>query len=364
MKKKMKSLLQKIMLPFIGATFLIMLISAPVFFIVAEDAYKDRFTYMVKKYNIELTKRDRWLFQGDEDIAQGMALQYGLILLIMMIYMIFTLRYLSKRLWKSFDETLNLVEDFSLEQGESPQFPETDTIEFARLNTAVQRMMNNSLVAYKTQKEFTENASHELQTPLAIIQSQLDMLIQHPDLTEEQSELVSSLYQTASHLTRLNKNLLLLAKIENRQYGQDEDINLGELLEELLPSFTSLIDDDQFSFETAINKGVVVKVNRILVTSLFLNLISNAVHYNKPGEIIRLELTDHAFSITNVGNNSSLDKKVIFNRFNKHPGQSKGHGLGLAIVYEICRYHGWGIDYQYEDEKHKFIVSGFIISQK
>lgn len=359
MKTKMKSLMRKIMLPFIGAMFVIMLLSAPVFFWVAEDAYKDRIFFMIKEYNLDIKKKHRWIFKGDEEITKGLIVQYIIIFLVMMLYMAITLRILSKRLWKSFDETLNAVEGFSLEKGVVPQLPETDTIEFARLNIAVNRMMNNSLAAYKTQKEFTENASHELQTPLAIIQSQLDLLIQRPDLTEEQSELVSSLYQTSSHLSRLNKNLLLLAKIENRQYGQDEKLNLGELIEEMLPSFSGLVDDEHFSFEVNLNKSVIVHANRILVTSMLINLISNAIRYNHPGDVIRLDLTYTSFSVTNTGNNGSLDKEAIFHRFYKQPGQSQGHGLGLAIVYEICRYHNWTIDYQFTEGKHQFIISGF-----
>ena len=166
----------------------------------------------------------------EEDIMHGVMIQFGVIVAVLAVAIVLTLRFISSRLWKPFDETLRQIERFHLESGSVPALPESDVAEFVRLNIALSSLMRNSLTSYRLQKEFTENASHELQTPLAVLRIRLDLLLQRSDLTCGQAELVQGLYETVSRLTRLNRNLLLLAKIDNNQYDGREAVDMDAFI--------------------------------------------------------------------------------------------------------------------------------------
>ena len=254
-----------------------------------------------------------------------------------------------------YEEFLKQIEDFSLESGVIPPLADSNIKEFTRLNHALNRLMENSVKSYKTQKEFTENASHELQTPLAIFQSKLDILLQQPDLTESQAEMIQGLYQVSNRLARLNRNLLLLARIDNKQYNQMDSIDLVITLKELSPFLESLTEGITLhqSFQ---HPFFIVKGNKILLESLINNLVVNAVRHNTPGGDISITLQDNRFIISNTSEEGALDPRLLFNRFYRPSEKIKGNGLGLAIVKAICDYHGWQIGYQYQNNRHYFIV--------
>ena len=248
------------------------------------------------------------------------------------------------------------IEKFRLEDGAIPHLPESDVYEFARLGNTLTTLMQNSLASYRTQKEFTENASHELQTPLAVFQSKLDLLLQQPSLTERQAELIQALYETANRLARLNRNLLLLAKIDNRQYGQMEEIVVVEFLRELVPFLQGITRGINIC-EVFNDSTLTVRANRTLLESLVNNLVVNAVRNNRPGGEITIVVDNGQLAISNTSDEPALNGDLIFNRFYRPHGQSKGNGLGLAIVKAVCEYHGWKVNYQHHDGKHQFTVS-------
>ncbi|GAE86374.1 twp-component sensor histidine kinase [Bacteroides reticulotermitis JCM 10512] len=302
-------------------------------------------------------QRNDTLEKMDEEIGQLLTTQYAVTLIFIIAYLILVLQVVSKRLWKPFYQTLDTLEDFSIDKGVAPQFQKTNVSEFIRLNNSLEKMIKNSISIFQSQKEFTENASHELHTPLAIMQSQLDMLIQRPDLTEEQSEIISSIYSNVSHLARLNNNLLLLAKIDNRNQTAGELINVSQLVQDVLPNISMMIEDDELDFHSDIQDNCMLKANKVLFVSLLNNLLTNAIRYNQPQGCINLTLTDKEMIVANTGDNQHLDADTIFRRFYKNQEISKGHGLGLSIVEKICKYHGWKIEYMYEERHHIFTVT-------
>ena len=154
-------------------------------------------------------------FDLEEDIVTGIMLQYILITVLLSVGVVLTMRVVSKNLWRPFEATLRSIEPFKLEQAKLIELPKTDIKEFAELNESLQRLMKKNIDSYQAQKEFTENASHELQTPIAIFQAKLELLMQQPELTAEQAEIIQDLFHMISRLSRLNRNLLLLAKIDN-----------------------------------------------------------------------------------------------------------------------------------------------------
>ena len=216
--------------------------------------------------------------------------------------------------------------------------------------------MQNNLNSYRVQKEFTENASHELQTPLAIIQSKLDLFLQQPELSKQQADIIQSLYQTTNRLTHLNRSLLLLAKIENNQYEQTEEIDLVAFIRKLLPQIESLTENLslQTDFQTP---SLAVKGNRTLLESLMNNLIVNAIRHNYPNGEIIISINEGSLTVSNTSpNESALDVRLIFNRFYRTSENIKGYGLGLAIVKAICEYHQWEIKYIYYNKLHHFRI--------
>jgi signal transduction histidine kinase len=222
----------------------------------------------------------------------------------------------------------------------------------------MKRFLNKlkKLSACSRQKEFIENASHEMQTPLAVLQSQLDLLLQDPDLTESQVAVIQSLYSVSSRLARLNRNLLLLAKLDHSQFKKTERIDFVQLLEKQLLYFRDLAGDSGIDVSVEINHPLTVKANKTLLESLTNNLVMNAIRHNVEHGTIHIQVSHHTFSISNTGEETPLNKNKLFKRFAHSPETSKGNGLGLSIVAQICTLHGWKITYQYRDKKHTFIT--------
>lgn len=221
----------------------------------------------------------------------------------------------SGRLWKPFDKTLEAIESFNLENGVCPTLPDSDTKEFSRLNTALNRLMTGNMKSYRTQKEFTENASHELQTPLAVSRSKLDILLQQPDLTENQAVIVQDLYQMTDRLSHLNRNLLLLAKMENSQFSREDSFDVVAVLNELLPCLENLASGLTVRKDIQVSK-LCLKANKSLFESLVNSLIVNAVRHNRPDGEIRVTMTSDSLSVSNTSNEPALDPATIFTRFN------------------------------------------------
>ena len=215
------------------------------------------------------------------------------------------MRFISGRLWRPFDKTLEAIESFNLENGVCPTLPDSDTKEFSRLNTALNRLMTGNMKSYRTQKEFTENASHELQTPLAVFRNKLDILLQQPDLTENQAVIVQDHYQMTDRLSHLNRNLLLLAKMENSQFSREDSFDVVAVLNELLPCLENLAPGLTVRKDIQVSK-LCLKANKSLFESLVNNLIVNAVRHNRPDGEIRVTVTSDSLSVSNTSNEPAL----------------------------------------------------------
>jgi signal transduction histidine kinase len=262
-----------------------------------------------------------------------------------------------KKLWNPFFRTLNLIEQFNIKKNEFPPFPETTTREFAQLNKALEKLVSNNLQAYKTQKEFTENASHEMQTPLAVFQSKLDILLQQPHLPEEQLRIIQSLYDVTSRLVRMNKNLLLLAKIDNLQFLDTEALNVTQIIKDSLSFLSEQAEVNSIHIKIDIAPGqFIVQANKLLLESLLNNLITNAIKHNIPNGTIIISFQNNQLKIQNTGATKALDKTILFRRFVQMNEKIKGSGLGLAIVQQICTLYHWQIEYQYDNETHQFTL--------
>lgn len=291
-----------------------------------------------------------------KDMVINLSFQYLIIFSVLLFSLTIVQRIISKKLWGTFYDSLRKIETFSLEQGTVPEFAETNITEFTRLNEMLSKLIKNNVIIYKQQKEFIENASHELQTPLAVFQSKLDILLQDSNLTESQSKTIQMLYNTSSRLSRLNKNLLLLAKIDNEQFKDLKVINFIETLDSQLGFLIELAENNGLHVSVHFNNALTIHANTTLLESLINNLIVNAIKHNKPEGSIYITVDGNTFTVSNTGTDPELVQEKIFRRFSRTTEEKKGNGLGLAIVSQICKLHRWNIAYSFIENRHTFTV--------
>jgi len=264
-------------------------------------------------------------------------------------------RRLSRTVWLPFQDTLQKLKSFKLNSNKTLEFQDTDIKEFAELNETLDKLLKHNIYTFNQQKEFTENASHELQTPLAILKNKLDILLQSEDLTEKQYHIAEEMNQALTRSSRINKNLLLLAKIENNQFDSSEKINISNIVNESLENLKEHFEELQITLTKDVTPRVHQLGNSSLVEILIHNLLINALRHSEPNGRIGIILTGESFQISNSGQ-KELEAKFLFTRFAKNSKSIHGSGLGLAIVKEICKNQGWEIKYQFSQQKHQFTV--------
>jgi signal transduction histidine kinase len=291
-----------------------------------------------------------------EDLIRTIIWIYLGILFSLLLVIFFLTRFISNRLWQPFYDTLKKIDQFNIEQHNSPTFIETNIREFEQLNTGLEKLIQGNLQSYASQKSFTQNAAHELQTPLAVFQSKLDLLLQDNSLTQPQAVIVQSLYEATSRLTRINKNLLLLAKIENNQFSETTSFSVNELITDVTPYFTEQANSKKLVIENETDSIIAINANRGLAEIMVNNLFLNAVRHNVENGKIILSLKDNTFTISNSGALQSLDEAILFKRFGKGSSDTRSSGLGLAIVKEICDRYDWKVNYQFSDGLHHFSI--------
>lgn len=264
---------------------------------------------------------------------------------------------LSGRIWQPFYETLSRIKQFDLVRGQHLQLEQPDIIEFKELNEVLQKMSDQILHDYLHLKEFTENASHELQTPLALITAKVEELIQSEHLTEKQTRWIQTIYEASLRMSRLYQGLLLLAKIENRQFANEQPINLSDQLLERLWDMEELLQYKGIRLHTAVEASFWTNLPPVLAENLVTNLVSNALRHNVPQGEIRLRSTDSTLCLSNTGHPLQNDPNDLFSRFKKEGTSSESVGLGLSIVKEICDNYGLQIRYAEHGGIHEFCIT-------
>lgn len=290
----------------------------------------------------------------DETIAAIAAVTVFFIILLL-AGLIYLNRRTALRIWKPFYGTLAGLRGFRLESGVPATLPTSEVTEFTDLNASLVSLMDGSLAAYRQQKEFTENASHELQTPLAVVKSKLDMLLQSQSLDAAQLKTVEDAYQAINRVSRINKNLLLLARIEHVQFEETSRIAVGETLASLAEQFEDRFESNGLHYSASVG-AFSVEANAVLFEILLTNLLVNAVRYTTAGGVVSVELKDNKLLFSNTGD-AALQQQNLFRRFAQASAAHAGSGLGLAIAREICERYGWQIGYRYSGDMHHFELS-------
>lgn len=276
--------------------------------------------------------------------------------LVLLLFVVFMNRKLLQKLWRPFYATLDQVGKYRLELPQKIQFPVTKISEFRELNETIDRLIKNNLQAFENQKRFTENASHEIQTPLAIARNKAELLMQNPDLTAEQAELVQAMTENLSRLARLNKSLLLLSKIQNNQFPETEKIDVQTILKKLFDDLNELMAFKNITFKMAAAGKAVVNMNPDLAEMLFGNLVRNAIRHNSENGKIEVTIKEGEVSIENSGLPFDGDTERLFQRFSKNSSHQDSYGLGLSIVKTICDFYRFSISYIVEKNIHKISI--------
>jgi len=262
-------------------------------------------------------------------------------------------RLLFQKLWLPFRHTLSAINNFKLSAPVILQMPPTDIYEFKELNNNIRLMTDKVMKDYQSLKNFTDHASHEMQTPLAVMNSKLDVLIQEPELSEKSMGLIQGLYAAVDKLSRLNKSLLVLARIENNQYKAMEEIRIDGILKEKQIEMQELF----LSAHIKITMNLAplnVRMNKELADIMISNLVRNSLLHNEAGGALVIETAKDRLMVSNPGR-FSLNEEKIFKRFYKSE-KSEGSGLGLAIVQQICELYGFHSVYEFENGWHRFSI--------
>lgn len=292
-----------------------------------------------------------------EDLVAGVAASMVLLLLLVVLGNLLLDRWLSRRLWRPFHATLAVLEHFRID-GEGPtQFPHTRTEEFARLNTTLERMTRRMRRDHTLQKRFTEQAAHELRTPLAVMRGKLDQLIQTPHLEEADAKLIEGLYQAADRMGRTVGNMLLLAQVGNRQFDPEE-VDWAALFERERQGLQDLMHDKNIRYTMHREQACRIRLHPLLAELMVANLVRNAVQHNVRGGTIEVRLRADGFTVANTGPALAMDPMELFGRFAKGDPSSRSAGLGLAMVKEIADGAGLHVAYRSAEGIHVLELSG------
>ncbi len=320
-----------------------------------EDRFQGLVTYFElkgKPYSLTVETN----MEESYETILGLSIVSLLFFIALLIGLLILNRRLSARIWQPFYQSLKKIQGFDLDKQQPMAFSQTDIVEFEMLNESLDKLISNSTRAYRQQKHFIENASHELQTPLAVVQSKLDLFLQDILLSQHQAGIIEQAQMALARVNRINKNLLLLAKMEHSHFPAIEQVNVSDLLHNTLELLDSFVAEKQLHMVSKIAPEVMLEANKTLLEIMLSNLLMNAIRYSPDNSEIGVELSVQQLQVSNAGT-QALNSEHLFQRFGNVSDQAPATGLGLAIVKQIGLQYGWDVTYHFSTAQHHFIVS-------
>jgi signal transduction histidine kinase len=279
------------------------------------------------------------------------------VIIILNATLVFINHRVSRSVWRPLGETIDWIQNFSLKQQSHVILAESDIDEFRSLNLEISRLMARILSDYQNIKQFSENAAHELQTPLAIIRNKVDLLLASQGLSDEQITIAASVEESIDRLNRLNRGLLLLSKIENRQYTQSQEINLKTVISEVMAEFVEIFEMKSVAFEFFSGDDRSIFMDPDLARILFNNLLNNAIKYTSAGGKVIIAADNTEIRISNSGTMAVSGGDRVFNRFYRENPSGNSTGLGLALVRSICEASSMQVGYEFSNQSHHFVLT-------
>jgi signal transduction histidine kinase len=264
--------------------------------------------------------------------------------------------YISNEVWQPFYVQLEKLKKYDLVSTKILPYEHSDIREFNELSLGVEKMTKQIYQDFLNQKEFNENSSHEMQTPLAIIRNKLDLLIQSRNLSEQDLTLIEGIYEAVKRLSLLNRGLLLISKIDNHQFNEIEQVEMEKVIKKTIEHLSPQIEDKNIHVTLNIYSPCIIPFNSILADILITNLVSNAIKHNIEAGRLYIELSDNDVVFENTGLPLKIQPELLFERFKKSSSSENSIGLGLAIVKKICDLFNFRIEYVNENDLHTITI--------
>jgi signal transduction histidine kinase len=289
----------------------------------------------------------------NEELLKDIALSMFFLLFSLLLISILINYFIARKLWSPFYDSVKIAGKFDIQLDKPLDLPETDINEFRELNKVFDQMTSKMRNDYLNLKEFSENAAHEIQTPLAVIRSKADLLMQQKNLNRDSIGLIKSINDATTRLFKLNQGLLLISKIENLSFHEKKKISLKQIIERNLENYKEIMQIKKINVEVDANNEAIVEMNEVLADVLISNLLSNAVRFNVDGGFIKCSVDDKSIIFTNSGFPLKIEPELLFRRFQKGSNNPQSVGLGLSIVRKIAERYGMHITYKYADSIHE-----------
>lgn len=292
-----------------------------------------------------------------EDFRQAIVNWMLCLYILMMIVLVSIIIWKYNKHMRPLYKVLHWLEAYQVGRKNPPLDNPTKVEEFIQLNETAQAFVQRSEAVFEQQKVFIGNVSHEMQTPLAISLNRLEMLMDDDALTERQLAELIKTHQTLTHLTRLNKSLLLLFKIDNNQFIEETTVSFRQLVEKYLDDYKEVYAHKHIQVTCQVVSDFTVQMNDMLANMLITNLLKNAFVHNVESGMLRIEIQKEYFSIQNSGVSTPLDSVKIFQRFYQQQKNEGNTGLGLAIADAVCKHSALALEYIYHIGVHEFRIS-------
>ena len=337
-----------------------------------KDTYNNTLMYMINEEDYEPVRTLESIFRlnneyykikvvtsmvEEDDQIQNLLFYTILLYSVLVISILILNNFFLRKVWKPFYNLIAQLKNFRLEKNQTIAYTPTKIEEFTLLNNSIEKLLQKTQESYEGQKQFIENASHELQTPLAIAINKLELLFEENELTDHQAEQLQQALDNLERLKRLNRSLLLISKIENDQFQQKQNLDIKTLIEEINSNFSEMASHKNVILNFSASEKVSKNINPDLAYMLFSNLIKNSISHGNSGTNILMEFDEKKFSISNFSESKSLEEELVFERFQKFNSNTNSTGLGLSIAKSIAEKYGFKLTYSYKKGQHIFVLN-------
>lgn len=312
------------------------------------------FPYKVKGKNYKISVLQSQT-RTDVLITKIVIMNVGLAVVFFLI-LFFVNRHSVRNTLKVFYKTISKLEEFDLNNNNELNLDSAQLFEIKKLNSVIQKMADTLKRDFEVLKEYTENVSHELQTPLAVISSKVDQMMQSDNLSQQQMEHLALLMETTNRLSKINQALIFLTKIDNRFYTEVSNFSLEQLLKEQIELFEESIQQKKIQLTLNLVDPIHIYMDRYLAESMINNLFRNAILHNNDTRLINITIENNTFTITNSGEELTFSPDKIFDRFKRSVTNKKSLGIGLSVVKSICELYQFNLSYFSKNNLHTFII--------